>query len=269
MSTHENEWRDFQSWDELHARKDRRKRYQKVPWCQLDCGDVGRMLGSSGLDLMSVRRVIDMGGGHGRRLVQALLLNPSLHRKDVRATCVDLSVAACQRGVALWHRTRTLARRGAFGWRPMQCAVSFRQESVADLPPDLLEHADVLIDNFMLHGLPLDLWPAYRRSIDEIRPRLIVLQCFTSEFGRPGRLPETAKRVDKHRLSDEQVRAFFGSSYTMDARRFDQPEVLNPANHSENLIAAKRGYLLWRRGEERHERSRDVAQVWTDGAGRR
>ena len=223
------------------------------PWYQFDCFDLARFIRESGIDLLSVRRILDVGGGLGLRSMLATTANPGLNRPDVHVTCVDIAPLAIHRGVRLWDAVRHgRSSPDLFGYRPEALprhSMAFRLESAADLPLDLLNPSpDVLIDWMFTHGLPRPLWAAYLSAIKAARPRFILFKCFSRELATVDSLKQTITGIDKHLFRDADVDATFGPEYRRTPVVHDSPEIKNPTGHTDGIIAAKRAYVLERVG---------------------
>jgi hypothetical protein len=220
------------------------------PWCELDCDDLGEFLSASPLDFSRIHTVLDMGAGYGLRTMIGLAMTTDLNRPDVHAVCVDIAQAAIDRGMTLWESVRlgriALPTRSPL-LPPLRCSMTFRRASAASLPEDVLcTNPDLVIDWMMLHGLPKPLWQSYLASVIHMRPRYILLKCFSSEHGTLTALPDTVSGVTKYQLSDADVSRLFNGLYRVVGTCRDWPEELKPSRHSDGPIGAKRAYCFER-----------------------
>lgn len=217
-----------------------------IPWGQIPPIDLVEFLYSLGLPLKGVRRILDVGSCDGSRIIHACRTVPELNRADLHVHCVDVCESSVEVGRSNWsamkkHRTSHAEIEGP------RFTVSFEVGSATSIAEqEQAQNPDMLLDWMMLHGLPKSAWAKYRLQIEKLRPRFVLIKCFTTETGGPKSLPQTVPGVEKHVLSDHDVMEFVGAEYKLVKRPMDWSGCERTDKHVDGIEGAKRAYCFER-----------------------
>ncbi|MBX3402384.1 MAG: class I SAM-dependent methyltransferase [Phycisphaeraceae bacterium] len=236
--------------------------YRGYPaWYELDTQDLTQFIRQCRLPLDRCERVLDLGSGYGKRIIDAVLALPEWNHERLQVTCVDISPRAIDSGRDRWA---SIKQTHIAGKAAPKCAIEFRVADVTSLPDDIVSAQwDIVIDWMLLHGLPASLQGAYTAQLQTIDTECLLLKCFTAEHGSLSELPETIPGVAKSQFSDAQIATLLGPNYAQATTIMDWPEDVKPEGHSDGPIAAKRAYCFPRQSRkgERAWRLVDRARI--------
>ncbi len=240
-----------QSWSDSYPPFSRRPGARNWPaWYQVPLGDLASFIAQMPIKHERVQSVLDLGGGDGRRIMNAMALNPTLNRQDVHVTTIDWAANAVAWGVDLWSRFRRGERvadaKALPAVRP-RWSMCFREEDALALPRDLASRRhDLVVDWMFLHGLPLKQARRYFGILKAMGPQYIALKCFSVEGSTMSKLPPAVLGVKKMQWSEQRLLIELGDAYRMAAPPRACPEDTRHL-HPDGPIAAKREYLFVRR----------------------
>lgn len=239
------------NWNDRYPPYPQRPRFEDWPaWYRISPEDLASFLPQSGIPLRSIRSILDLGAGDGRRIIHAMARNPEMNRPDLHVTCVDFATRAICWGVDLWSRLReglvVSDYEIPFGIKP-KWSMSYRDEDAMSLPQDICRtQFDVIIDWLMFHGMPLDQVPHYVASINRMAPTFFVLKCFSTEGSTLTTLQQAVTDVDKHQWSRAALEDLFGDHYEVIGKPVPCEERLD-LNDGDGPRAAKMEYCFKRK----------------------
>lgn len=239
------------SWNDSYPPLPERPSRQQWPaWYHVPIDDLVLWLGSTGIDLARVKSVLDIGGGDGRRVMNAFLKTPVLNRRDVHVVMIDNASNAIAWAIDLWSRVRMgqviddlpVPPSGQATW-----SMTLREEDALCLPDDLLRtRFDLVIDWMFLHGLSIADARTYLAAIKRMAPEYFVLKCFSKEGSSMDRLPRAVHDVEKRQWSQDELLEILGDTFELKCEPLQCNEDLRPL-HPDGPIGAKRQYCFVRR----------------------
>lgn len=239
------------SWSESYPPIQERPTKAAWPaWYHVPMSDLAECIQSVGLDLNSIKSIIDLGSGDGRRTINAILHSEHLNRHDVHVVCVEHAANAVMWGIDLWSRVRQREVVSDFEFDRSiipKWSMEFREEDALNLPSEFLKRDhDLVIDWMFLHGLPPHDVSTYFRTIETLRPKYYLLKCFSKEGSSLSILPRAVHDVEKKQWSQVELMEILGDKYTLLSPPRQCPEDLRPL-HPDGPIAAKREYCFVRK----------------------
>jgi hypothetical protein len=237
------------SWDALYECQ------ALTPWEMLPPYDLQEFLQRHCVGIEQVGTILSIGCGRGRRDVIALSGIPELNRKSLAYTGIDISAiavkqanelfAALSAGDAMAGTSKFL--KNANSTRLPQLLVRYQL-----VHTDVIKYLeigkkyDAIIDWMCLHDLDVRLRRTYADLIKNSGAKYYILKTFSKEGSSIKDLGYVGEGIKKAQLSESEVCEMFGPEFEIVAFQQDKEE-LNPVPPPpDQIIAAKRAYLMRR-----------------------